>query len=410
MSETSHPFLADEFQIRWSTLVPEAVQSDIGNALESAQARLDSLAGDFDPVELTFENTLLALDDSTRELSEAWGLVNHLDSVRNSDELREAYNAMLPDVTQFFSRIALNEGIWNRIKSYSESEEAKSLEGIKARFLDETVKDFLRSGADLPPEGKKRLEELQSELAKQTQKFSENVLDSTNAWDFVLEDDSRLKGVPETAKAILRSEAAAKELGSDEGPVYRITLKAPVYFPILEFADDASLREEVWRGSITVGNGVDYDNTDLIWEILKLRQEKAEILGKKDFADTVLEERMARDGATALGFVEDLANRTMSFFSREIEELAAFRKEADPRWGGTFEPWDVAYWAEKLRKERYDFDEEEVRPYFAIENVIEGMFRLTEEIFGFRIKEREVVYAKPGTTPEGEGAEVWHPE
>ncbi|MDF1862746.1 MAG: M3 family metallopeptidase [Verrucomicrobiales bacterium] len=410
MSETSHPFLQDDFTIRWSSLVSEEIETDIKKALADAQQRIDKLCADFDPAELTFENTLLALEKSTEDLSSAWGLVSHLDSIRNSEELREAQNAMLPEVTAFFSRIPLNDKLWKRIKAYAGKDDKESLSPVQSRFLEETIKDFLSSGADLPDDQKQRLEEVQSELAKVTQKFSENVLDSTNAWELILEDDSRLGGLPDTAKAVLRSEAAAKDLGSEENPVYRITLKAPVYFPVLEFADDESLRKEVWEGSITVGTGGDYDNTDLVWQILALRQEIAEILGKKNFADKVLEERMAKDGDTALAFVEDLAKKTMPFFEREIEELKVFRSGQEPDWSGEFEPWDVAYWAEKLRKDRYDFDEEEVRPYFSINNVIEGMFRLTEQVFGFAIVEKPSVFAKPGETPESDDAEVWHPE
>ncbi len=410
MPETSSPFLQKDFHIRWSQLVPRAIEADIRGALEMAQGKIDALSGEVGDSKLTFENTLLALDGATRDLSEAWGLVGHLDSVRNSDELREAYNAILPEVTQLYSRIPLNEGLWKRIKAYAATVEAAGLSGVKARLLDETVKEFVSNGADLPVEKKQRLEEVQSELAKVTQKFSENVLDSTNAWDLILEDDARLTGLPDTAKAVLQSEAAAKDLGSEDKPVYRITLKAPVYFPILEYAEDESLRREVWNGSATVGRDGDYDNTGNIRDILRLRQEKAAILGKANFADQVLEERMAKNGQSALDFVEDLAVRTQPFFANDIEELAAFRKENEPEFSGVFEPWDVAYWSEKLRKDRYDFDEEEVRPYFSIDNVIQGMFRLTEEVFGFRIEEKKAVYAELGETPNEEGVGVWHPE
>ncbi len=410
MSDASHPFLDTDFHIRWSRLVPGAIESDIRLALDQAQARIDALAGDFDPADLTFDNTLLALEKATEDLSMAWGRVGHLDSVRNSDELRTAQNAMLPEVTQFYARIPLNAGLWKRLKAYSETPGARALGGVRRRFLEETMKDFLRSGADLPEAEKARLEEVQSELAKVTQKFSENVLDSTNAWELVLPDDSRLAGLPETARGVLRAEAAAKGLGSDDSPVYRITLKAPVYFPILEHADDATLREEVWRGSITVGHSGEHDNTDLIWQILALRHERAVLLGKEHFADQVLEERMAKSGAAALAFVEGLAERTRPYFQREIGELAAYRRQQQPDWDGQFQPWDVTYWSEKLRRANYDFDEEELRPYFAIGQVIEGMFRLTEQVFGFRITERETAYAAPGHTPTGDGIEVWHPE
>jgi oligopeptidase A len=410
MSQAPHPFLADEFHLCWSQLVPEAVEVDIRKALADAQAKMDALCAIDGAEELTFENTLLALEEATEVLSMAWGRVGHLDSVRNSDSLRAAHNAVLPEVTQFYSRIPLNAALWNRIKAYSETPEAASLSGVKKRFLDETIKDFISSGADLPDAGKQRLEEVQSELARVTQKFSENVLDSTNAWDLVLEDASRLAGLPETSLAVLRAEATAKGLGSDDAPAYRITLKAPVYFPVLEYADDASLREEVWRGSITVGNSGDYNNTDLVWEILKLRHERAEILGKENFADQVLEERMAGSGEVALRFVEDLAERTKGYFARDIGELEAFRRQHQPDWNGGFEPWDVAYWSEKLRKANYDFDEEELRPYFAIDNVIEGMFRLTEQVFGFKIVEGKSIFVPPGETTEHIGVEVWHPE
>jgi len=410
MSDVPHPFLDRSFHIRWSRLVPEAIEPDIREALGRAQRRIDALCADFDPSELTFENTLLELERATEDLSMGWGRVGHLDSVRNSDSLRAAHNAMLPEVTQFFSRIPLNSALWRRIKAYADSADAETLRGVRKRFLEETVKDFVRSGADLPEAEKSRLEEVQSELARITQKFSENVLDSTNAWDLVLEDDSRLAGLPETALGVLRAEAAAKGLGSEENPVYRITLKAPVYFPVLEYADDASLREEVWRGSITVGHGGDFDNTGLIWQILALRHERAELLGHVHFADHVLEERMAGSGEAALKFVEDLAERTKPYFKRDIDELTAFRHRHEPEWDGLFQPWDVAYWSEKLRKENYDFDEEELRPYFAIDKVIEGMFRLTENVFGFRVEERGTSWAAPGETPSGDGIEVWHPE
>tara|TARA_R110002096_G_scaffold203478_4_gene388698 strand:- start:370 stop:2484 length:2115 start_codon:yes stop_codon:yes gene_type:complete len=410
MSDTEHPFLQDDFHIGWSSLIPSAIESDIKKAIADADAQLESLSEECSDEELTFENTLLGLESATEALSQAWGLVGHLDSVRNSDDLREAHNAMLPEVTQFFSRIPLNAKLWNRIKQYAGTDEGKGLEGIKRRLLDETVKDFVQSGADLPPEQKERLEQVQAELAKVTQKFSENVLDSTNAWELVIEDEARLAGLPDTAVSVLKAEALAKELGSEDTPVYRVTLKAPVYFPVLEYADDAELRREVWQGSITVGRGGDFDNTKLIVEILRLRQEKAAILGKANFADKVLEERMAKTGEAALEFVEDLAVRTKSFFDREVDELKEFRQQECPDWNGAFEPWDVAYWAEKLRKAQYDFDEEEVRPYFAIDNVIEGMFRLTEQIFGFRIVEKESSFVEAGGSAANGVLEVWHPE
>lgn len=407
------PYLDDSFLIPWSKLVPKAITPDITIALEEAQKNIDALCEDNSSDDLTFENTLIAIERATEKLSHAWGMVSHLDSVRNSDALREHYNAMLPKITQFYSGIPLNEKLWQRIKSYAASEEAKSLTGIKKRFLDETVDDFVRSGADLPPEKKKRLEEVQAELAQVTQKFSENVLDSTNAWELVLESDEALAGLPETALAVLCADAEAKELGTKDHPFYRISLQAPSYIPVLEYAESESLRKQVWEGTTTIGNGGDFDNTALVRQILKLRQESAQLLGKSQFADRVLEERMAKNGETALRFVEDIAEKTLPFFAKEIADLEAFRKAEDSDWDGEFEPWDVSFWAEKLRKARHDFDEEELRPYFSIDKVLEGMFRLTEQVFGFEIRERDAVFAAPGEElPDGneDAVEVWHPE
>ncbi len=410
MATASAPFLDDDFHIRWSQLTDDAIVADITAALEQAQADIDALADGWTAEELTYENTIAAFEDGGEALEKAWGKVSHLDSVRNSDALREAKNEMLPQVVQFSSRVRFNEGLWQRIKTFVESAEGQALTGVQRRQVDRIVEGFVDSGADLPADTKKRLEEVQSELAQKTQKFGENVLDSTNAWDLVLEDDSRLGGIPETSKAVFVAQAQEKDLGSEEQPVYRLTLQYPSMMPVLTYADDESLRREVWEASSTIGYSGDYDNSELIPEILKLRQEKASLLGKQNYADQVLQRRMAETGQTALSFVEDLADKTKPFFDKEIEQLHEYRKGEDPDWDGTFQPWDVGYWAEKLRVACYDFDEEELRPYFPIDRVLEGMFRLTEDIFGLKIEEKPAVYAEPGSTPEGEGYEVWHPE
>ena len=181
----SHPFLKTDFEIRWSGLQPKMIESDIRKALDCAQGNLDAIiAAGTDG--RTFNNTLLALQDATEELSCAWGLVGHLDSVCNSEPLRKAYNAMLPEVSEFCAKIPLNDKLWQVLKAYAETAEARALEGADKRFLDETLADFREQGADLPPQKKKRLEQLESELSQATQKFGENVLDATNDWELVI--------------------------------------------------------------------------------------------------------------------------------------------------------------------------------------------------------------------------------
>ncbi len=393
------PFLDNKFQITWSELKPESIVSDITEAIEIAQNQVDLISqpcpsGD----DLTFENTLIALESAYEALSRPWGLVSHLDSVSNSDPLREAYNAMLPKVSEFYSKVPLNSGLWNRIKAYSETEEAKSLSGTRLRFLEETLSDFQNSGADLPSEDKSRLMQIESELAQKTQKYSENVLDSTNQWELIVDNEKDLSGLPENSKAAALENAKSKEIGSEENPKWRFTLQAPSYFPVLEHVHSDSIRKKVWEGTCSIGASGDYDNSNLVWEILKLRQKKAELLGKKNFADQVLQRRMAKDGATALAFVEDLHQRTKPFFDVETEELEKYKSQVDGGESSAMEPWEIAYWSEKRRKAEYDFDDEELRPYFSMEKVIDGMFSIATKIFGIRINQ-------PENQPE-----AWHEE
>ena len=341
------PFLDDKFQITWSELKPESIVSDITEAIEIAQNQVDLIsqpcpAGD----ELTFENTLIALESAYESLSRPWGLVSHLDSVSNSDPLREAYNAMLPKVSEFYSKVPLNSGLWNRIKAYSETKEAKSLSGTRLRFLEETLSDFQNSGADLPSEDKSRLMQIESELAQKTQKYSENVLDSTNQWELIVDNEEDLSGLPENSKAAALENAKSKEIGSEENPKWRFTLQAPSYFPVLEHLHSDSIRKKVWEGTCSIGASGDYDNSNLVWEILELRQKKAELLGKKNFADQVLQRRMAKSGATALAFVEDLHQRTKPFFDVETEELEKYKAQVDGGESSAMEPWEIAYWSE----------------------------------------------------------------
>ena len=405
-----NPFLDDAFHIRWSQLVPQAIEPDITLALAQAQAAIDALAAPLDEHQpLSVENTLLALEQATETLDLAWGRVGHLDAVRSTDAQREAYNRMLPQVSEFYARIPLNPGLWERIEAYSRSAEAAGLTGVHKRLLDETLADFRQNGADLPAGRKQRLEQVQAELARLTQKYSENILDSTNAWELIIEDESRLAGLPPTVKATLRSEAAAKGLGSDTRPLWRITLKAPSFIPVLEYADDAALRRAVWEGSTTIGYGGRYDNTGLIWKILDLRHEKAALLGKEHFADHVLARRMAKEGETAMRFVQELHDKTRPAFEREVAELEEFRAQHTGAPPEPFEPWVLAYWAEKQRKARYDFDAEDLRPYFPIDGVLDGLFRIAEKIFDLRIRERECVCAAPGSAAP-DGIEVWHPD
>lgn len=406
-----HPFLNTDFHIRWSALTPERIVPDIEAGLEQAREKINALTR-LDPGNLTFENALLALEEATEDLSVAWGKVSHLTSVNDSKPLREAYNKMLPKVSEFFAKIPLNEKVWGVLKAYEQTKEAAGLTGARRRFLDETVKDFRQYGADLPADKKRRMEEIQSELAQVTQKFSENVLDSTNDWELIVENEEDLAGLPRSAREAARRSAAEKGHGTEEQPKWRFTLHMPSLEPFMTYLDNGGLRRKMWEGSTSIGARGDWDNTDLTKRILALRDEKARLLGKKNFADLVLERRMAKTGEGALRFVEDLFQRTKPAFDDETHELEVFKATQVHHEVEPLEPWEFFYWSEKQRKALFDFDEEELRSYFPIGHVIDGMFEIVQRVFGICIRERDTVFLDPGADAGSsvDAVEVWHPE
>ena len=389
----ANPFLDPAFQIRWSQLDPAAIAPAIEEALERADAVINAIARQ--PLDsLTYENSFLALERATEELNVAWGKVTHLQSVADSPALREAHNAMLPKVTAFLTGIPLNAVLWARLKAFADSPAARALTGIRRRHLTETVSEFVQAGADLPAGSRARLEVLQSELAEVAQKYSENVLDATNAWQLIVTDESRLAGLPPHAIAAARRSAEAKGVGG-----WRFTLHMPSQEPFMTFLRDDGLRREMWTASAAVGASGAHDNTELIRRILALRAEKATLLGRPHFADLVLERRMAKTGANALAFITDLQGRAAAAFARECQELEAYKTRETGSKPAPLAPWEVSRWAEKLRQAQFDFDGEVLRPYFPMDRVIAGLFDLVGRVFGLSVVER----------PMGE-VETWHPE
>ncbi|WP_437606916.1 M3 family metallopeptidase [Sorangium sp. So ce834] len=375
---TDNPLLSLGFEIPFDRIRSEHVEPAVRALLADARARLEALIAT--PGPRTYDNTLAALEAVTERLDRAMNVVSHLESTSTTPELRAAYNAVQPEVSEFLSGIALNEGVYGALKAFAATPEAGSLTGPRRRFFKKTLDDFRRSGAELDPPGKKRLSEIDVELATLTLRFSQNVLDATNAFEFVVEDPARLAGLPPSAIE------AARQSAQDKGVKgYRFTLQAPSYIPVLTHLDDASIRERFYRAYNTRATEGDHDNRPLIRRILELRREKAALLGYATFADLVLEDRMAKTGAEARRFVATLRERTEPVFAREKEELAAFRREIEGPGAPPLEPWDVSYYAEKLRRARYDFDDEALRPYFPLDRVVSGLFEIAHRLYGVRI-------------------------
>jgi oligopeptidase A len=403
-----HPFLAPDFHVRWSTLVPEAVEPDIRHALDSAKASIAAIC-DQDHATATYESTFLALEIATEELARGWGRLHHLDSVSDNPAQREALNKMLPDVTDFYSSICLNERLWAVLRAVGEGPQTAHLDPVAKRFIGETLADFRQSGADLPPERKQRVAEIEAELSKLTKQYAEHVLDSTNAWDLVITDEAKLAGLPESAMAAAAANARAKGL---EAPAWRFTLQFPSMFPLMQHLHDDSIRRQVWEASTRIGACGEYDNTSLVWRILELRHEKSAILGHQHFADLTLLRRMAKTGAGALAFIENLHSRILPAYHADFRQLAHYKAAETGRPVDLLEPWETAYWAERQRKENYDLDDEALRPYFPVDGVMAGMFEIASRLFGITIRQKETIHLDPASDIKASASdiEVWHPE
>lgn len=328
----------------------------------------------------TFENTLLALDNLGLNLNYAMSVVGHLESVATTPELRAAYNEILPKVTDFHSALTLDADLWKALRSFESSAEAEALTGARKRFLETTMASFRRSGAELPPEKKDILASINSELSTVTNTFSQNTLDATNAFEYVTTSIDELQGLPESALAMGKASAQSKNI---EG--WRFTLQAPSYIAIMTYCDNQALRERFYRAYNARCAGDSFDNVGNLYRILELRQRKADILGYKDFADLAIADRMAKTGDTASSFVETLRSRVVTFFEREKTELESFVATTMGASAKPLEPWDIAYYAEKMRKANYDFDEEELRPYFPLPKVMRGMFDLMGSVFALKV-------------------------
>lgn len=378
---SDNPLLEVTTDAPYERVRAEHVRPAVESLLARSQQRLAAICAHDGP--RTFDNTLRALDESTRELEWAMAVVSHLEAVMNEPALRDAFNDAQPKVSEFYSKIPLDPGLWKAVSDYAKTDEARALTGTRRRFLDKTLDGFRRQGAELAVEGKQRLSEIAARLSEITTKFSQNVLDSHAAFDLVIGDDAKVAGLPPSALAMAKESARSKGLTG-----YRFTLQGPSYMAVLTYADDPALRKTLWHAYNTSATREPFDNRALLGEILALRKEQAALLGFADFSDYVLADRMAKNGATASRFVEDLHRRTIPFFEREKAELLAFRRELEGPGAPELEPWDVSYYSEKMRLARYAFDEEMLRPYFEANAVVRGMFEVIQRVYGVTVRER----------------------
>ncbi|MCU0657544.1 MAG: M3 family metallopeptidase [Polyangiaceae bacterium] len=385
--EPENPLLTLKHPLPFDQVRPEHVLPGVRRLLQQARERLDAIAASPPSLEATLE----ALDRLTEPLDNAMTVVGHLESVATTPELRAAFNEVQPEVSAFYSGITLSEPLWRSLQAFAATEEAKGLQGERRRYLDKTMADFKRQGADLDAAGKEAVAAIDVELGKLVLKFSQNVLDSQKKFELIIEDEGRLKGLP--ASAIAAARQSAEQVGKAG---YRFTLQAPSYLAVLTYLDDASIREQLYRAYNARATTGDLDNRPVLRRIRELRRRKANQLGVRGFADRGRAARMAQSGERARRFVTQLRERTEAAAEREKAELLAFRRELEGPDAPPLAPWDVSYYSEKQRQARYDLDEEELRPYFVADRVLDGLFSVARQLYGISVI-------------PWEGASTWHP-
>jgi oligopeptidase A len=338
----------------------------------------------------TWDDFVAPLEDANERLSRAWGQVAHLHAVMDQPALREAYNAALPKVSQYWTELGQNLQLFQKYRELHGSAEFQALSPARKRIVENALRDFRLGGAELAPEKKRRYAEVQEELAKLSAKFSENVLDATNAFSITVDDDKRVRGIPDDVLQAAR-EAAEKE--GQRG--WRFTLHMPSYLPVLQYADDRSLRETLYRESATRASEFgkpEWDNTPLIARIVELRREIASLLGYANYAEVSLTPKMAQSSAEVLAFLDDLAGHARPFAEKDAAELREFAR--NELGIDDLQAWDVAYASEKLRAKRYSFSDQEVKQYFPEHAVLQGLFRVAQALYRIDIV--------PASAP------VWH--
>ena len=391
MNINHNPLIASAGLPDFDTITPDRVTPALAALLEHCRQTVTEIAQS--PAAASWDNVVTPLENATEQLTRAWGLVSHLHSVCDTPELRASYNDNQPLITEFFTALGQNLTLFKKYQALEQSVEFASYSPARKKIIANALRDFRLSGAELPEEKKLRFAEIQDQLAKLTNTYSENVLDATNHYRLHIEDVAELSGLPQDALEAARSRA------EQEGqPGYLFGLQFPSYFPIMQYADNRELRATVYRANTTraseLGENPAWDNTALMDQILALRQEEATLLGYASYADVSLVAKMADSPAQVEKFLLDLAHRARPFAEQDLSELRAFASE---QLGlDDLQAHDLSYASEKLREQRYAFSDQEVKQYFPEPQVIAGLFHIVHTLYGVEIKPDQ--------------ASAWHPD
>ena len=391
ITAATNPLLDFSGLAQFDAIKPEHVTPAVAHLLAKASALVQELEAPM--AQVSWTNFVEPLENATEQLGRAWSIVGHLNSVVDTPELRATYNENQPKLVEFWTALGQNLALFEKYKAVQSSPEFAQLSAARQKVIANALRDFRLSGAELPDDKKERFADIQEKLAALTTRFSENILDATNDYGLFVSDEAQLSGLPEDVRQAAR--AAAEKDGK---PGYKFTLHFPSYFPILQYADNRALREQIYRANATkaseLGAKPEWDNSANMREILQLRHEEAAMLGFANYAELSLVPKMAQSPQEVIQFLEDLGRRAKSYGNSDWDELRAFAKaqlQLD-----TLEAWDMTYASEKLREQRYAFSEQEVKQYFPEPKVVEGLFQVIQRLFNVSI--------------QVDSAPVWHPD
>ncbi|MCC4263442.1 oligopeptidase A [Oceanimonas baumannii] len=389
----TNPLLTMDGLPPFSQIRPEHVKPAVEHAIADCKKRVETVLARHEA--FTWDNLVAPLEEVNDHLSRIWSPVSHLNSVMNSEELRQAYESCLPLLSEYHTWMGQHQGLFEAYQSLAGRDNFKKLSLAQQKEVNNTLRDFRLSGIALETEQKSRFGEIQARLSELSSTFANRVLDATQAWHKHITDQNELAGLPESALAAAQAQAQAREL---DGWVF--TLDIPSYLPVMMYADNAALREEMYyafttRASDQGPNAGEFDNTAIIEETLALKQELAGLLGFENYAQMSLATKMAESEQQVLEFLEQLADRSHPQGKAELAELRDF---AEAEYGvSELNAWDLSYYGEKLKQHKYTISDEELRPYFPENRVIHGLFETVKRLFGIKVTERF-------------GVEVWHPD
>ncbi|MCR3968717.1 oligopeptidase A [Aeromonas veronii] len=389
----NNPLLTMDSLPPFSQIKPEQVQPAVMQAIADCKQKISDVLAQRDPH--TWDSLIAPLEEVNDRLSRIWSPVSHLNSVLNSEALREAHDACLPLLSEFQTYVGQHEGLYQAYLSLSQSDDFPLLSGAQRKEIQNTLRDFRLSGIGLPAEAQQRYGEIQARLSELASRFSNNVLDATQGWHKLVADEAELAGLPDSVRAAARQMA---ELKGKEGWLF--TLDIPSYLPVMMYADNRELRAEMYeafttRASDQGPNAGKWDNSAIMSELLTLRRELAQLLGFANYAELSLATKMADKTEQVVSFLTDLAAKSLPQGKAELEEIRAFAAEQHGQ--SELAAWDLAYYAEKLKQHKFSISDEQLRPYFPASKVVKGLFEVVKRVFGMKVRERL-------------GIDTWHPD